>query len=423
MARRSIPSFAAVASLVAIACSESGQPIPAAPLAAVTSASTTCSFTGLNRLVSHYFGGTEAKAVRSLIDAMAAAGSGSTIAKDRGFDVLARIAANVQAGNARAQDASDLTNGLLACMFSDPADLPATFPEDFTVATDPAQHGGFEVRGGTTDPLTAAVFSRPFSAPFSGIAPPGANTWPGILGGNTAPARILFYGRPGPDPQTYDWKVVPRTAVFSPPVTVGVCVDSDVSTTSLLHEEHKGLLPFVDFAQLVPGLCSPFAARPSWSTDLASRLAGWGAELFGARTAWAATVVNPGGLGGSTGGIGSLFGPQNVPTVTLSFTAQPSDVGENQIITPAVVVLATATGTTQPVPNVLVTLVSQDNNGATVQLLGTVTGTTDGTGTVTFSALSLNKTGGYRLVASGSVNGRPAIGVTAGESERFNVRP
>ncbi len=415
----------AVVALVATGCGDRSQSLPPGPNMKVTAppgSETTCDFRSLNQLATRYFGPAETKLVRGLISQMQDAGAGTTIAQDRGFDVMTHIASNVNAGNTDVANASSLTNGLLACMFTNAGDLPATFPEDFSSATNPALHGAYAVRGGATDPLSAPVFSRPLTAPFSGIAPSGLNTWPGVLSGNPPPARLLVYGMPGSQPQTYDWRVVPRSAVFSPPAVVGLCIDANVSTTSLLHEEHVGLLPFVDAAFLNPATCSPFATQ-SWSMQVASRLARWGIDFLGPRPLSASGLLNPGGLGGSTGGIGSEFGPQAVASVTLTFVVQPSDVRVNQVISPPVVVQATAVGTTTPVPNVIISLVAVDNNGVPAVLQGTLTGTTDASGTVTFSDLSETKTGGYRLTASGSVIGRPGIEVPAVSSTRFNVRP
>ncbi len=411
-----------VVALAGIACSDRIQPVPAAPLmqaAAPPSGPLTCDFKSLSQLATHYFGGPEAKVVRGLISQMQTAGAFSATAKDRGFDAMAHIAANVKAGNTDVADASSLTNGLLVCMFSAAADLPATFPEDFTIATNPADSGGYEVRGGVSD-LTGPVLSRPLNAPFSGVGPSGSNTWPGILLGNPAPARVLVYGEPGALPLTYEWRVVPRSTQFSPPAIVGVCLDANANATSLLNESSVGLLPFADAAFLPP--CSGIAMQ-SWSSQFASRMARWGMALFGPPSLSATTFLNPGGLAGSTGGIHSVFGPQVVASVTLTFTVQPTDVTVNQIITPPVVVLVTAAGTTTPVPNVTITLSAVNNNGTPAILQGTLTKTTDATGTVTFNDLSETKTGAYTLVASGTVNGRPAIGVPQTTSIRFNVRP
>ena len=409
--------------LAAVGCGERSQLLPPGPNMQVVAAAGTCDFKPLTQLVNRYFPGPEAKVVRTLISQMQGTGAGafSTTAKDRGFDVMVHIASNVNAGNANAADASSLTNGLLACMFSSAAELPATFPEDFTVATSPAQHGGYAVRGGASDPLNAAVFSRPLTAPFSGIVPSGTNTWPGILSGNPAPSRLLFYGRPGSTTQTYDWKVVPRTTMFSPPAIVGVCVNADSNTTSLLHEEHVGLLPFVDAAFLNPATCSSLASQ-SWGNQFASRLARWGLDFL-ARPLSASDFLNPGGLGGSTGGIGSEFGPLVVNTANLTFVVQPSDVSVNQVITPAVQVQATDATTGTPIPNVSITLSSTNNNGTPAELGGTLTQITGPNGIAIFADLTQAKTGGYLLVANGTVGGRPAINVPAFTSIRFNVRP
>src|SRR6266568_2413974 len=229
----------AMVAVVAIGCSERNalppQPTIDANLASTTG--TTCNFQSLSVLANHYFSGPEAKLVRGIISAMQSSGAFTTPAIDSGFSVLAHVAANIKSGNSDASDASSLTNGLLACMFSNPADLPATFPENFTVAVTPADSGGYDVRGGASD-LAGPVFSRPVPGSFSGVAPSGSNTWPGILSGNVAPKRIFVYGEPGFLPHTYDWRVIPRTTVFSPVAVVGVCLDANSNATSLLHENN-----------------------------------------------------------------------------------------------------------------------------------------------------------------------------------------
>jgi len=405
---------------VAIGCSEQGALPPQQNMTASVAATTgtTCSFQSLNVLATHYFSSPETKVVRGILSQMQTDGAFTTSEIDSGFSVIAHIAANIKAGNTDAGDASSLTNGLLACMFSNPADLPATFPEDFTVAVTPGDSGGYDVRGGPAD-LTGPVFSRPVPGSFSGVAPSGSNTWPGILTGDVAPRRIFVYGEPGFLPHTYDWRVIPRTTTFSPVAVVGVCLDANANATALIHE-NNALLPFQDAAFLPT--CSGIASG-AWSSPLLARIGTWGLALFGPRTLSATSALNPGGLAGSTGSIHSVFGPEVVDTVTLTFVVQPTDVAVNQIITPPVVVLATEAGTTTPVPNVVITLSTLNNNGTPAQLNGTLTGTTDATGTVTFADLSEVKTGGYLLVASASVNGRPAIAVPSVNSDRFNVHP
>jgi len=379
-----------------------------------------CDFRAINKLVQSYFGAAEAKVVKGLVSQMQDAGAGSTAAQDRGFDAMTHIASNVNAGNAGFTNASALTNGLLACMFADAADLPATFPEDFSIATTPALHGAFAVRGGTTDPVTEEVLSRPLNAPFSGIAPPSISTWPGVLTGNPGTRRVLVYGQPGSTPQTYDWRVVPRSTVFAPEVVVGVCLDPFAKATSLLHEEHFGLLPFVNVPFLDLATCSPVASRSSaWPLQFARSLARWGMDVFGPRPLAASNALLLGGLGGSTGGIRSEFGEQQVDTVLLAFTVQPSDVHVNQVITPAIVVQATDAVTGA----VSVTFTAVDNNGVPALLGGTLTQVTNAAGLATFADVTQAKTGGYILTAGGSVGGRPAIAVVESRSARFNVRP
>ncbi len=157
-----------VVALMAVGCSDRNQPLPptsSMQTAAPLTGGITCDFKSLNQFATHYFNAPEAKLVRGLISAMQTAGAFTVTAKDRGFDVMTHVASNVDAGNGDVADASSLTNGLLACMFATAAELPATFPEDFSVATDPAQHGAYQVRGGPTDPASAPVFNRPLTAP------------------------------------------------------------------------------------------------------------------------------------------------------------------------------------------------------------------------------------------------------------------
>lgn len=363
----------ALLTVIAAGCGERGHPLPPGPGAPslAISGGLACDFAELNQLAASYFSPGETSIVQGLLEHMQFAGAFTSAAQDFGFDVMTHIASNVNAGNTDAADASSLTNGLLACMYDNPADLPATFPEDFTVATEPSLHGAYGVRGGASDPDTAVLFSRPLTAPFSGIAPPPGTTWPGMLAGDPAPNRILAYGRPGSSPDSYDWRVVPRSTVFSPGVIVGVCLDPFANTTSLVHESSVGLLTFVNAQFMDLSSCSPLAlARPaSAPLELARGLARWGSRLFGPEQLSAKPVFVD-GLGGSTGGIHSEFGPERVDTVTLSFTGQPSNARVGQVISPPVVVQATHASTGSPVANVTITLTAVNSNGVPAVLQG-----------------------------------------------------
>ena len=413
-----------LAAALLAACGEAKTPLNpvatervAAPLAARGGGGVTCNFTSINKSVTRYFSGPEAKAVKTIVTSMQAAGIGTSAAQGFGFDIFVHVANNVKSGNTDVSDGGALVNGLLACMYTSPADLPLVFPEDFSVALDPAQHGAFEIRGGAND-STGPVFNRPNATPFSGVRPLDGGPWTTLLAGNPAPSRVLFYGRPGSTSTSYDWKVVPRSATFAGQgAMVAVCVDATTNSTSLLHEENVGLLPFYDAAWLDPASCSPIAATPQ--PGLLKRLASTVGSFF----IPAPLYGNPGGLAGSTSGIHSEFGPQVVDSAAATFIVQPSDVQAGAIITPPVQVLVTAQGSTSPVPNTAVTLIAVNNNGTPAVLSGTLTQVTDANGIATFPDLSQSKTGGYILVASGSVNGRPSITVVNGSSARFNVSP
>lgn len=400
------------------ACGEPRSTMPSGPTATVTALTTLppCDLSGTNPLISHYFSPDEAKVIRGLIDEIAAAGVGTVTARDRGFDVIAHIAANAQAGTGGDPvAASDLINEVTACMFAELAEFPETYPEDYTVAVTTSSPGGLGVRGGASDPATDPVLSRD---DFSGVAPPFGVTWATMVGGNPAPARVAFYGRPGSTAQSYDWKVLPRNATFSPPAIVGLCIDVNAAMTSMVHEEHVGLLTFADAYFLNPPSCASLASRTR-STSWAQQLA----RLFLPRELQA-SAVNPGGLGGSTGGIGSEFSVDDVPSVSLTFTIQPpSTVTVGETFTVQLRATDPVTGAT--VGGVRMSILAVNNNGVPKALLGTTTQTTSNAGVATFGDLSFapGSTGGYRLVVGGSVLGRSAITVGQVTSSKVNAKP
>ena len=403
---------------VATACTERLKDAPSGPVADVVALTTlpVCDLSGTNQPVTRYFGPADAKTAKTLIDQISAAGAGSVIARDRGFDLIALIAANAQAGTGGdASAASALINKVSACMFRDLAELPETFPEDYTVAVSTAQPGGLAVRGGSTD-ANDPVISR---GSFSGVAPQFGGTWAAMLAGNPAPARLVLYGRPGSTSQSYDWKVLPRNAAFNPPAIVGVCVDVNTATTSMLHEQHVGLLTFSEAYFLDPATCGSFSARTgvsSWTHQIA--------QLFLPRPLAASTVGLKGGIGGSTGGIGSEFSANDVPNVNVTFTLNPPAtvaVGE----TFSVQVRTTDPTTGANVGGVRVSIIAVNNNGVPKELVGATPQTTTNAGLATFSGLSFaaGSTGGFRLVVGGGVLGRPSITVGQGTSTKVNAKP
>jgi hypothetical protein len=360
---------------------------------------------------------------------MSGAASFSTAAKGLGFDIMAHIDTVVTNNTAGTpSDGSDLVNHLILCMYnptSEVAAYPVTFPEDFTIPLTPAAHGAFKVKppssANTTD--AAPVLSRPVTAPFSGVGL-STGTWSGALSGNTPP-RVLIYGSPVSSSATsYDWKTLPHASTFSPPVIVGLCIDPTVATTTLVNDEHVGLLPFADAPFLVPSTCSPSTALfdAGGPAMFAQRLLRMGASLFGPQALWAA-VLNPGGTGGTRGTLKTVYGPKVVANVTLTFVQQPTSTKVNTVISPAVTIRATDAGGAT-VPNVTITVGAVNNNGTPLVVGGTTTQTTDATGVATYNDLSENKAGGSRLIViNASVGGRPAITVSKPASAKFNIAP
>lgn len=453
------PLAVAVAALTAIACGEQDTGMPAQPETPTTPVfavqpgggfSTQCSFQTATQLAGSYFTNNDSvKVVRSLITSMKGAGAGTTAARSFGYDVFVHVSKNL-AANPDEQTGSAFVNEIIKCMFSDPSAWPLTYtaatpgPEDFTVALDATLNGAFEVRGRGTpdslDPVRARLGS------YSAIAPTSGN-WNTTLDSNPAPKRVLFYGRsslaqPGVDPSTfYNWKVVARNTVFNPKVVVGVCIDADDNNfgnkqAMVRHQDPVGVgyLPFVDAGFLIPGSnChGPLGSAGTFWQQLAQRAFTLGTDLFGPKPLSASGLMNPGGLGGSTGGIRTDFGPDFVDSVYLAYVIQPRDAkactapagsgcSGNQTISP-VKVIATWKGF--PVGGVRITVLPVDNNGTPAEMRGDSTLVTGEDGIVIFTNLGLTKPGGYRLVTNAElVLARSQIDIPHVESIRFNVRP
>jgi hypothetical protein len=411
-----------------LGCSERERGLPAPQFHdIVVTETSTCDFDAISHLANHYFGPPLQQQVQDSVVLMQTFPVFTGPARAVGFSIMGIMSAAVAGGTAGDPAiGSGLTNQLILCMFdrttADSATYPKTFPEDFTVPLTRSAHGAFETRGALFENATAPVFSRPVSSPFSGIAPNGS-TWPLVLDniplGNPAPNRMLVYGQPGSTPQSYDWKVFPHNTHFDPAVVVALCVDpfTETNKTSMVQEENLGILPFVDAAFLVPGSCSSTASLGTgWKPlQFAKRFI----RLLGPGDLWG----NPGGLGGATPGVKSEFSGEAVPEVTLTFVVQPTDTRANQTIAPPVQIKATRPSDGTNVGGVQITVTLVNNNGVKKTLIGTKTQTTDVSGIATFGDLRTADTGGFRLVATGSVINRPAIVVGQATSVRFNVRP
>ena len=400
------------AGLTAVSCTDNRTPTEARPTldaAAAPSAGTSCGFKTVRTLAGREFGPGDQNAVFALIKKMQDAGAGSAGATAAGFDIFARLSAVVNGGTqtGSAQTGSDLTNALIACMSVG----PVTLPIDFTPALGPL--GAYEVRGGAADGNLEVVSRDGFSgvqAPLGGFA--------GWLGG-----RTLFYGTPISAISTreqqqgnaYDWSTIPvRHTGLIGQGTVALCVANP--NGALRVQEDAAIIPVAD-PSFLP--CTGFlSAAPTLHDGLlfgmARRVLRAAVGLFQPAPLLAALKV--GGTGGLAGGF-SRFGAVNAGSVHLQFTQQPVDGFINQLF--SVKVLAVGDGGT-PLPGVSVTLTVLTNNGTTVLFSGTTPVSTDGTGVASFSNLSINKAGGYRLIATGTADG---LGQSAPvQSNLFNLQ-
>jgi len=413
--------------------------------------STRCSFTTASQLAASYVTKNDTvKVVRTLISTMKAAGAGTTLAANLGFDVLAHVAANVSA-DPDFSTGSAFVNEIIKCMFTDPNAWPASYtaptpgPEDFTIALDPAQNGAFGVRGGLTDPTTA-VLARLDA--YSGVRFPTGSSWGAILGGNAIP-RVLLYGRPsttqpGIDSNTfYNWRAVARNTTFAPAVIVGVCIDANTNVFGdqkavVRKQDQAGtsFLPFVDANFLIPGSdCTDHTAalRQDFMGTLAQGIFTLGTSFLGPKPLSATRMMNPGGLAGATGGIHTDYGPDEVDSVFLSFVIQPHDAkvcnvpagtgcSGTQTISP-VKVLAKWHGS--PVGGVRITVLPVNNNGTPAEMRGDSTLVTGEDGTVTYTNLGLTKTGGYALLTNAELVEQRSTSIVIPHvtSTKFNVRP
>jgi hypothetical protein len=110
------------------------------------------------------------------------------------------------------------------------------------------------------------------------------------------------------------------------------------------------------------------------------------------------------------------------PSAFGAIAFQPGPSGSqcyalNTVMVPSVAVLVTSTSGT-PVGGVRVDLVGVTNNGSKV-VVSQPWAITGANGLAVFDALSINKTGGYRLIASTAA----PWPVTSVQSGRFNISP
>jgi hypothetical protein len=409
--------------------------------------------------VNSFFQQPAQQTAKDKVDEMAAAGAYTLTAKNAGFDIMALMEAAVNGGTAGDPGVgSNAMNHLLLCMYNPTTELasyPASFPDTFNVAltVTPSAHGGFGHRSGTsTDP----VYSRPYGAPFTGVAPPQIGTppntsvltWGSVISppSTSDPARVVFYGRPatgtGATNQTYDWRAIPRNMSFNPYLIVGICIDpfTTANNTTMLNAQSQqsvAILGFEDAYFLTPGTtagsCSQDLSLLEVNSPLlfARRMLRFGTGLFTPRPLNAAvtTLLSPGGLGGRTSKGGTKYGPKAVPSTALTFLEPlASNVQVNQNF--PVQVRASFGGV--GVNGDCITLTDINNNGQG-NLFGahacgqgtapsSLTTTVNGVAGVAQFCVHETQTGAYKLVAAGDIEGRNDTPVTQ-QSKKINVKP
>lgn len=396
------------------ACSDASQPLPHEVNFQFTNGPA-CDYRPVKKDARTYFPKAWDNPVQELIRAMQQAGTDAE-ATAFGWEVIALIGQVTRDGlqEGSPQVGSDLTNGLLACMTFATATAPSD-PIDFTTALDST--GAFDVvpRDPAIDPfdnlpvlsadpdLTDGIDAR------WGVEPVAGATWTEVTDGQT----ILVYGysfypvtgageEPVPGVIGFEWFDVPDIS-FAEDVRVSTCqVQED------MYRVQRGgnqILPVAD-----PSFCTTsFTSTDMGSRSLVALIADW---VLPKPLQAAALAVRFGGIGGTAGGY-TPFVVVDPGAVNLEFTIQPVDAVIDPVTGVATLepVEVTATGNNGSyLPEVTITLTVAENNGNFVELGGTTTLVTDPgcssqdscepTGTVTFTDLTLNKPGGFRLVAT-----------------------
>jgi hypothetical protein len=437
-----------------IGCSETGEGPPTGPnFHTVISKASACDVGHISQLANSFFVQPRQGVVKNLVDLLGTQAPYSSAAKTTGFNILAQMEGalnDVPATSTDPAKGSDLVNHLLLCMYnggtnnghaisvSDSLSYPETFPEDFTVSltATTAAHGAFGERSDGTAP----VFSRPVSAPYTGIAPPSGSSWQSIIPASVAPRndpqRVVFYGSPGTpaDGQTYDWRSIPHNANFNPNIIIGFCVDPGTHPTSMVLEKDVAVLSFAEAYFLTPGSCSFDLAALDLTNPLrlAHRLLRFGTGLLAPRPLMATVLLT--GSGGTKSKCCSKVGPKDVPSVSATLSNVKSRIKVN---TETFSITATAKSGTDFVNGTQVTLSTTVNSGTNTFIrvkpssgscssgavpVGITGSGTNLAGTYVFNNLCFTNTGNVYVIGSFDVVGRNDTPVTA-KSNKINVVP
>ncbi len=396
--------------LATIGCSDSNRALPTSPELAITVG--TCDLSTARGLVNSIFSADARNPAKNLIQAIQNAGARTEASTNAGFDLFASLAAN---GVGTAADRSTFVNAILPCQNFGTQSL--SLPIDFTGAFGP--NGAFAVRGGSaTDPAAAVVSHDGLWGlePLLNISvtPAVRYTWDQITHGPNPfnPAtkavnkRFLAYGAPvaqSPDEFTsekpvstiFNWSTIP-TLSFSPEVVVGACITDNTGASYLIQHNAQG--------DLVPSAATSFCSASAGLTGASSgtfALARRVVDFFRPQLLMAATLGTrpPGGSAGSL----SPFIAIDPEQITLAYPAnsQVADGRTGQVVKftngDFITVKVTPSGQT-PMQGVRVRLIATTNLGANVVASNAVETTINGV--ATFRNLTINKAGGYRLIAT-----------------------
>jgi hypothetical protein len=356
-------------------------------------------------------------------------GSASMAATNAGFDLFALIAANRPVPPV---NGSTFVKAVLSCMAV--GTLPS--PLDFTGALGP--NGGFEVRGrSSTDKAAAVSVDGAW-----GLEPPlnlsGTRlTWDQITtlansSSNAGNKRFLAYGSPITDDaysneivvsSIFDWSTIP-TATFNPGAVVGTCLTDTEEQQYLIQHHSKD-----ENGEIIP------SATPSFCSSglTGSRLGGLSSFAFARGVldffrpqALLASAVGTRPPGGSVGAL-SPNAAVNPGQILLEFASKDiADGRTGQVIKSTdgnfISVKVTPAGETK-MNGVRVRLIATSNLGATVVASNNEQPTVDGR--ATFPTLTINKAGGYRLIATIAgfgQNGNAGFDFDDIKSDGFNLK-
>jgi hypothetical protein len=421
---------AIVVGVAVAACSDDSPTVPSSlePQFLIAAGTpVTCDFQNLRtKAAPAYFknGSTTLRTVKELIQDMESEGQGTDNARDKGFQIFEIIASQIEAGSSHidgtAEDGSDFVNKTLACMEPEPY-----VAVDFTGALD-ADGGAFCVRGGPNDDPSACVT---FDG-FSGLSPAAASSFPTWFGGrrlvHASPLTLIttcpigaavFCSNEIIIGGEYEWSTVP-TAALNGKGVVGMCIpnpdDNPVNRVQHREEGYAATILLLADAFFLPTSCDEELGQSSSLLRLARSVFDWASP----RPLYASALKLGGGTGGTIGDF-SKFAVVFAGAVNLTFTTQPVDGFLNQTLEDVVVqalgngdtpyidleitlsiignssVKATLSGLTDPMPPGF-------GQCTVVVEVGTCTGITDELGLVRFKQLSIDKTGGYRLLAESS---------------------